>query len=74
MMGGLDGEVSGFTPSLGLKEVSCEGGCDLRGLQLLLGMLSPGKGRMETGGFLLYRNEINTGLSTHQSGGRHYCC
>lgn len=52
MMGGLDGKVSGFAPSSGLKEVSREGGCDLRGLQLPLVMLSPGKGKMESGGFL----------------------
>lgn len=45
MMGRLDGKVSGFAPSLGLKEVSYEGECDLRGLQPLLGMLGPGKGR-----------------------------
>lgn len=73
MMGRLDGKVSGFAPSLGLQEVSCEDECDLRGLQPLLVCWVLGRVGRLSESYLLYRNEINTGLSPWQAAGRHYC-
>lgn len=71
-MGRSDGTVSAFAPSLGLKyavkaNVISEV-CSLCWVCWVLGRV----GRLSES-YLLYRNEINTGLSRRQAAGRLYC-